>query len=581
MLTVSQTSDAAFEHSLNDVLEVYMQLHQNDGAQEIPPLSLTVSSNQFTSQLSGLKQAAALGHGMSAYLAQIEDEGQQSYGEGGEGDELAWVPSDENAQDEQYPEDAEHGGYAEDHLEQPYDAQDHQNTEDLGDPGYDDHHEAAEDGLHQSPQVEQYEASEAYHEDGQEYTFSDPAASSAEAAPTEHEPAQNNAPSVDPSARLQQSANNDAKKAESEASSATLDGDKADPRTGEYVKEELVDYDDDNGPTSVEPYLRGSTTLDGNKVNESSGEYNEEGLIDWDDDNLTHVGSESHGSATVQRHKIDTSAGEYIDEYLIDWDNELMNFGSEPHDATFDGSTLAAEYETEEAKSKEQHAAEQTGPEDLPGSNEHKFTTASSQGATGADDLTEHVDYHEQLGSDASLNEDDDAQYDDATVGDEEVSGGHQDFAYEEQYQEQTDTFQEQQEEEDDDGHGGEDEEQYHTAHDFLNGAENYDTGLEYSLEPGSQGDEETYTGEDPLQFDGERHQAEEDFDQQPSEDESHQQDEIGFDDDVAAAAAPPPPTTAQHGTGSPLGKRSFDKHVELELVFEDDEPELKKARSE
>lgn len=59
---------AAFESSLNDVLEVYLQLHQNDGAQEIPPLSLSLSLQlKFQSSFTILKQAAAGGQGMSSF----------------------------------------------------------------------------------------------------------------------------------------------------------------------------------------------------------------------------------------------------------------------------------------------------------------------------------------------------------------------------------------------------------------------------------------------------------------------------------------------------------------------------------
>lgn len=67
-LTVVQDSRAAFESSLNDILEVYLQLHRNDAASDIPALSLTLSLQlKFASSFSLLKNAAAGGQGMSSF----------------------------------------------------------------------------------------------------------------------------------------------------------------------------------------------------------------------------------------------------------------------------------------------------------------------------------------------------------------------------------------------------------------------------------------------------------------------------------------------------------------------------------
>lgn len=79
---LSQDSRVAFESSLNDILEVYLQLQRNDGLDEIPPLSLTLSLQlRFASSLSILKQAAAGGQGMSTFgfLNMTEDD--ESYQE--------------------------------------------------------------------------------------------------------------------------------------------------------------------------------------------------------------------------------------------------------------------------------------------------------------------------------------------------------------------------------------------------------------------------------------------------------------------------------------------------------------------
>ncbi|KXL43180.1 hypothetical protein M433DRAFT_140352 [Acidomyces richmondensis BFW] len=533
-------SDAAFEHSLSDVLEVYMRLHQNDGAREIPPLSLTLSSNQFSSQLSMLKQAAALGHGMSAYLPQTEDEEEvvvdvdveeQEYcGEDGEDNEHAWAPCDENAQDEHYEEDAEHGEYAEEYLEDSFDGPDDQNAEDRGAESYDGHQDTPEDGVNQTTQDEQYEVPEPHQEDSQEYHLSDPAATGTEVTPTGHEPGRDNGTNVDESAGHQPPTKGDAKKAESETSSATLEGDQADSSTE----------------------LHGSATVNGDPLKERTGEY-DEGLNRWHDDDPTQFGSESHRSGALQCDKVDSS--------------------TESHDAGLDGSTLATEHETEETQVDE-HKAERTSPESLSGRTEHELTTPSGHDMIAADDLTGPVDCHEQFASEGNLNEYDETQYDNPAVSGEEEQDDHSYVTYEEQYENRADTFQEQQE--DGEEFGVEDEEQQYEVHDPPNGVENQDTGLEYGLEPGRHEDEEPYCGDDPLQSGEEKYKAERDFEHQPGEDEIHQQDEIGYDDDIT----PPPPPLPKSSTDAPLRKRSFDEHVEQELVFEEGEPEPKKTRS-
>ena len=67
-LTRSQNSRAAFESSLNDVLDVYLQLHRNDDMQDVAPLSLNLSLQlKFASSFLILKQAAAGGQGMSSF----------------------------------------------------------------------------------------------------------------------------------------------------------------------------------------------------------------------------------------------------------------------------------------------------------------------------------------------------------------------------------------------------------------------------------------------------------------------------------------------------------------------------------
>ncbi|KAF2770897.1 hypothetical protein EJ03DRAFT_50099 [Teratosphaeria nubilosa] len=98
-------SRAAFEYSLSDVLAVFLSLHQSDGipAEEIPSLSLILSQNHFSSQLSWLKQAAASGMAMSTVM-----QGQQAYLQ--QASEHDAEDGDEPYEEHQQHEYAEEGG---------------------------------------------------------------------------------------------------------------------------------------------------------------------------------------------------------------------------------------------------------------------------------------------------------------------------------------------------------------------------------------------------------------------------------------------------------------------------------------
>ncbi|KAK5116490.1 hypothetical protein LTR62_008039 [Meristemomyces frigidus] len=103
-LTLLQNSRAAFEHSLNDVLEVYLQLHTNDGIHECPPLTMSLAHQQFSSQLALFQQAAGAGTGISHFMAREEE--QQEYKEDGEqysGDEVAYPGDGAVHADLEYP----------------------------------------------------------------------------------------------------------------------------------------------------------------------------------------------------------------------------------------------------------------------------------------------------------------------------------------------------------------------------------------------------------------------------------------------------------------------------------------------
>ncbi|KAF2726059.1 hypothetical protein K431DRAFT_328 [Polychaeton citri CBS 116435] len=72
-LTVVQNTRPAFETSLNDILDVFLQLHRNDGVDDIPHFQLTLTHQvTFSSSLSAFKTAAAGGQGMSVFGLQYQ-----------------------------------------------------------------------------------------------------------------------------------------------------------------------------------------------------------------------------------------------------------------------------------------------------------------------------------------------------------------------------------------------------------------------------------------------------------------------------------------------------------------------------
>ncbi|KAK4631338.1 hypothetical protein CLAFUW4_03213 [Fulvia fulva] len=75
-LFLVEDSSAASEISLQDVLDVYLLLHRNDGYDDVPPLSLTLTvQHKFTSHLEMYKQAASEGKGLSSFaIAQLPDD---------------------------------------------------------------------------------------------------------------------------------------------------------------------------------------------------------------------------------------------------------------------------------------------------------------------------------------------------------------------------------------------------------------------------------------------------------------------------------------------------------------------------
>jgi hypothetical protein len=107
-LTCSQASTHASATSLNDILEVYLQLHHNDSVYDVPPLSMTLTTSlKFTSHLNMLKSAAASGTGLSTFVTindNLETEIDSYYDED-DGEDDSYQQDDAAGEDDSYQQD--------------------------------------------------------------------------------------------------------------------------------------------------------------------------------------------------------------------------------------------------------------------------------------------------------------------------------------------------------------------------------------------------------------------------------------------------------------------------------------------
>ena len=254
-LIFAQDCRAAFESSLHDVLEVYLQLHQNDGSEEIPPLSLSLTMQlKFQSSFAVLKQAAAGGQGMSSFnflhtaAREPEDFYQDEYDDEG----ISAPPGEHDTED-----GFEGHGY--------------------GDAAYVDHgEEAPPDAEHQHQDYYEHagEQGEEGHEDyDQEGEFREQFGDDEFYIPEQDEAA----------ARLDELEAGESYTEEALANTLEDPGLAADGK---------------NAGEQKAASTASSTTVQGDLTNNSAGEYDDE-LIDWDDDSLTTTHSE-HDADTHQ-----------------------------------------------------------------------------------------------------------------------------------------------------------------------------------------------------------------------------------------------------------------------------------------
>ena len=260
VLTVMQNSRAAFEHSLNDVLEIYLQLHSNDGVTECPPLSLTLTHQQFSGQLALLKQAAQAGSGMS-HFAPTNQDGEEYYEENEQhvenGEAYPEQEADELEQQNQEHREHEQQGYQEEFpkgeekcaAQESY-TQDAHAYEDQQYPEY-----AAEDaGEHYVEDNEQDAEAALSEQHAQEaVTTNDDTATQnfAEAAEVQDRgDVQDQAAIEHQTAQATVEAEDNVEHDASLNSSVTLQGDEA-SGTGESKYEDLIDWDDDSDLTGT------------------------------------------------------------------------------------------------------------------------------------------------------------------------------------------------------------------------------------------------------------------------------------------------------------------------------------------
>ncbi|EME86725.1 uncharacterized protein MYCFIDRAFT_206925 [Pseudocercospora fijiensis CIRAD86] len=148
-LMLMECSTHASAISLNDVLEVYMNLYQNDGVEDIPRLSMTLTTQlKFTSHLKLLKEAAVSGTGMSTYNSTHDQGDVEEYDE----------EDDEGEQEEdgqEYPTEA-HYEQAE-HTEDDVARRSTQNVEERQEEGQDYHEYQEGDENGQEYSFDQYE----------------------------------------------------------------------------------------------------------------------------------------------------------------------------------------------------------------------------------------------------------------------------------------------------------------------------------------------------------------------------------------------------------------------------------------
>ncbi|KAI7360445.1 hypothetical protein KC354_g8868 [Hortaea werneckii] len=530
-LLLSENSRAAYQHSLTDVLEVYLQLHQNDGTVDSPALSMTLSHQQFTSQLAVLQQAAASGKGMSAFVQPQYEEYNEQHEEY-DNHEHEEHEGEEYYQEEQayYEDQAPTEEYTEERAdEQPSELSNgEQNLHEGAPDSYEEHEYADEYQEDETVPAEEYEYNEegqdSQNDDTQEAHYDDPAAYYQEATETyehsEHgvQPAsdaeqQHVQPSADhgvaheaqePAASISEGTESSgvqinesgkplenaveevAGKAPSPASSQTAQGDTAD---GEY--DDWIDFDDDSDLTN--------------------------GSIERADDTQDNAAEQTVADAQQQTVKSNTANGEYDDWIDFDDDSDLTSGSPERTDDTQESETEAAV------------------------ANDQQQIFDSEDFLNGQDQAHANNDQHDSSVQQVQLESQDEQQ----TQG---------------------------QEKQDDFSHGLTEHQENDAS--FQRQSEDHDEA--------AQGDGQIQHGSDPANG-GDHEHTKEHIQTAQEKRLSNIDDDIDFDEETTEQFEARKASEAglnASTSGSPLGKRSREDDDDDEIDFDDEEPETKKARA-
>jgi hypothetical protein len=275
-----QNSPSAFNTSLEEILEVFKQLHVNDGAQSIPPFWLYLSLQpKPSSYLTMLKQAAAGGQGISSFVDVPAEEVPADFGEYyQDGDEDPTLLGDASGVDY---DDQQHN-----------DGQDAVAEADINEADYheyDTSYENTEGGQEAQQDYEQYEQ----YDDAEQAEYEDYGEGEETNTPTAHVEDPEN---VQPSGETADPSRTDTQDAEIVSVAKT---DHSAPKSPSNVTEKSEVHGEgeveEQGEGSNVESVASSTTLRADQANDAVGEYKHEDLIVWDDSILTSDRSE-HGT---------------------------------------------------------------------------------------------------------------------------------------------------------------------------------------------------------------------------------------------------------------------------------------------
>ena len=367
-LMLSETCKAAFQFSLNDVLQVYLRLHQNDGTVEVPALSLCISFQQFSNQLAVLQHAANSGKGMSAFALQHQ-------------------------YDEEYNEEdeAEEGEEGQEYYDGQYDVEQYNE----GQEEQQDYYEGAEEGYEGQEyyaQDQEHEEPEYYDQDAENYQQPPEAEANTEKPEGPHGQTTNAA------ITLEEDVNVASEKAvdqtPKDTGNETLG--QAGEKSGEADQADAPAEERDNASQDQRTASPASSeTVQGDHVD---GEY-DDFEIDYSDDDLTEdspdqalkggddnpVRAGGHYLESAQSDKGDGQAGDQDNAHISAGDHQRHSIASEDESAAnpdVDGSGLEGHH----------NSVQYEDPQDEADTNGDKQPSRDDEQRTFADDFTEGQD---------------------------------------------------------------------------------------------------------------------------------------------------------------------------------------------